>query len=200
MRGDFDFFDFAELGDLALFTGEIALVADAVEDFLAKTVGLADELGGERRHGLERAGDGTAYGISESPLPCRRFGGLQELDPMLGLALGFFHAGQTCWRDESVGFGVMLEPELCAAVGEQQAVFGTAGEHAVRLVGALGDEIVDEDADVALVASDDQRRLLADLVHGVDTGKQALRRGFFVAGRAIDLAGEEEVFDLLGFE
>ena len=35
---------------------------------------------------------------------------------------------------------------------QQQAVFGTAGEHAVGFACALGDEVVDEDAEVGLFA------------------------------------------------
>ena len=76
---------------------------------------------------------------------------------------------------------------------EHQAILGAAGEHAVRLVDAAGDQVVDQDADIGPRAVEDQRRLALDRERGVDAGDQALGRRLLVAGRAVDLAGEEEV-------
>ena len=91
-----------------------------------------------------------------------------------------------------------------AAVGvvvpQQQAILGPAGEHAVRLVDALGHQVVDQDADVGLAAVEDERRLLLDLQRGVDAGHQPLGGGLLVAGGAVDLAGEVEAFDRLRFQ
>ena len=39
-----------------------------------------------------------------------------------------------------------------------QAVLGAAGHHAIRLVGALGHQVVNEHADVALIPPEDHRR------------------------------------------
>ena len=42
--------------------------------------------------------------------------------------------------------------------------------------------------------------MFADVLYGVRACEQALRCGFFVAGRAVDLSGEEEALDGFGFE
>ena len=42
--------------------------------------------------------------------------------------------------------------------------------------------------------------MFTDVLHGICTGEQALRGGFFVAGRAVDLSCEEEALDGFGFE
>ena len=61
---------------------------------------------------------------------------------------------------------VVDEPEPAAerhqalvgvVLAQQQAVLGARGHHAVGLVGALGDEVVDEHAGVGLVAAQEQR-------------------------------------------
>ena len=72
-----------------------------------------------------------------------------------------------------------------------QPILGAAGEHAIRLVDAPGDQVVDQDADVGLRAVEDQRRLALDRQGGVDAGDQSLGGGLLVAGRAVDLAGED---------
>ena len=83
---------------------------------------------------------------------------------------------------------------------EHQTILRAAGEHAVRLVDAPGDQVVDQDPDVRPRAIEHERRLVADRQRGVDAGDQALGAGFLIAGRAVDLAGEEEVRDRLGLE
>ena len=83
---------------------------------------------------------------------------------------------------------------------ELQAIFGAAGEHAVRFVHAFGDEVVHQYAEVGLFAAQQERILFADVLHGIRACEQALRGGFFVAGRAVDLSGEKEALDGFGFE
>src|SRR5690606_35326631 len=78
-----------------------------------------------------------------------------------------------------------------------QAVLGARGEHAVRLDGAVAGQVVDEDADVGLVAPRRPRRLAAGGAGGVEAGDQALRRRLLVARGAIDLAGEVQAGDRL---
>src|SRR2546428_79673 len=62
-----------------------------------------------------------------------------------------------------------------------QAKFGARGEHAVRLIRPLADEVVNQDADVGLGAVQHQRRLALDLERRVDARHQALAGGFFVS-------------------
>ena len=75
---------------------------------------------------------------------------------------------------------------------ERQAILGAAGEHPIGLVDAAGDEIVDQDADVGPRAVEDQGRIALDRQGGVDAGDQPLGGRLLVAGRAVDLTGEEQ--------
>jgi hypothetical protein len=74
-------------------------------------------------------------------------------------------------------------------------------EHAVGLAAhAFRHQIVDQHADVALVAPENDRRFASDGAGRVDAGHQALSGRLFVAGRAVDLSGEKESGDPLGFQ
>ena len=83
---------------------------------------------------------------------------------------------------------------------QQQPMLGARGEHAVGLGGAARGQVVDQYADVGLVAAGDPRGLALHLARGIDAGQQPLRGRFFVAGGAVDLAGEEQAFDCGGFQ
>mmetsp|Transcript_1089 Transcript_1089/g.2042 ORF Transcript_1089/g.2042 Transcript_1089/m.2042 type:complete len:247 (+) Transcript_1089:657-1397(+) len=74
------------------------------------------------------------------------------------------------------------------------------GEHAVRLVCALGHQVVDEDADVRLVPSEDQRCLLASRESRVRTSNDALGSGLFIPRSPADLSGEVQAWELLDLE
>ena len=60
------------------------------------------------------------------------------------------------------------QPAVGVVVAQQQAILGPAGEHAIRLIDALGHQVVDEDADVRLAAIEDQAALALDLECRVD--------------------------------
>ena len=83
---------------------------------------------------------------------------------------------------------------------KQKPVLGARREHPIRLEAAAGDEIVDEDADVRLVAAQDQRRIAARASGCVDACHQPLGRGLLVSGRPVDLAGKKRPLDPVGFE
>lgn len=93
------------------------------------------------------------------------------------------------------------EPELASegcqtqvgvVLTQQYAVLGARGEHAVRLVDALGYEVVDQHADICLVAPQDDTLLAAECAGGVDTRHQTLRCGLLVSRRSVYLAREVE--------
>ena len=92
------------------------------------------------------------------------------------------------------------EAQIRVVLAQLQPVLGARGEHPVRLGDAARDEIVDQHAEVGLVAARAPAVLAADEASGVDAGEDPLRRGLLVAGRAIDLAGEEEAADRLRLE
>ena len=66
------------------------------------------------------------------------------------------------------------------------------GEHPIRLEAALGDQVVDENPDVGLVAPQLERRRAPRRARRVDARHESLGRRLFVAGRAVDLPGEKE--------
>ena len=98
----------------------------------------------------------------------------------------------TCRVHESEPLGQRDQPPVGIVGPQQQPVFGPAGKHAVRLVDAAGDQIVDHHADVRLVAAEHQRLLTAQTEHRVRAGKKPLRGRFFVPRGAVDLAGTKE--------
>src|SRR3569623_502509 len=75
-------------------------------------------------------------------------------------------------------------------LAQQQPEFRARGQHAVRLLRATRRQIVDEHAEVRLLAPQHERRAPRQLERGVRTGDEALHRGLLIAARAVDLAGE----------
>src|SRR5205085_8720620 len=69
---------------------------------------------------------------------------------------------------------------------EEQAVLRAGGEHPIRLLGALRDEVVDHHRRVRLIAAQDYRLATAHELERVDTGEESLRACFFVAGGPVD--------------
>ncbi len=88
------------------------------------------------------------------------------------------------------------QAEVGVVLPEQQAVFGAGGHHAVGFVDALGDQIVDQHAGVAVRAGQAHGRPSGGEERGVDAGAEALCGGFFIAGGAVDLPGEVEAGDV----
>ena len=73
-------------------------------------------------------------------------------------------------------------------------------EQPIGLVYTTCDEVVDQHADVCVVASEHNRLLPMDPPHRIDPGDDTLAGRFFITRRAVDLAGEEEVLDHLHLE
>ena len=124
---------------------------------------------GYRRHGDERAGklakQSIAWAFALEPLPIVI---VDQTDPPAD----------------------RRQPAVGVVVPQQQAVLGPASEHAVRLIDAPGDEVVDEHADIRLGAVQDQGVFAFHPERRVDAGHQPLRRCLLVAGRAVDLPRE----------
>ena len=92
------------------------------------------------------------------------------------------------------------EARVGVVLAQVQAVFRARGEHAVRLQRAVRDEVVDQHADVRLVATRRPWRLAAHRARGIQARDEALRGGLLVAGRAVDLAREEQPAHALRLE
>ena len=85
-------------------------------------------------------------------------------------------------------------------LAQQQAVFRAAGHHAVGVGAALGDQVVDQGADIAGSAVEDERFLALHPARGIDAGNQALGRRFLVAGGSVKLSGAVQARYLDKFE
>ena len=82
---------------------------------------------------------------------------------------------------------------LIGIVGAQlQAIFGARREHAIRLADAARNEIVDHHADIGFGAIENYFVAVAGQRRRVETCKKSLCRSLFVAGGAVDLAGEKQ--------
>ena len=81
-----------------------------------------------------------------------------------------------------------------------QAVLCPRGHHAVGFVCALGDEVVDEHADIRAVAGEHDGRFAVETSRAIDAGDYALRRRLFIAAAAVDLPCEEQTLDRLCLE
>ena len=81
-----------------------------------------------------------------------------------------------------------------------QAELRTRCEHAVRLVRAFADEIVDQNRSVALGAIENECWLAFELKRGVDARHNALACRFLVARSTVDLSRQEQALDLLGLK
>ncbi len=92
------------------------------------------------------------------------------------------------------------QPKVCVILAQQQAEFCPAGEHAVRFIGSLGNEVIYHDADVSLITAQHQRRFAQGFQGGVRSRHQTLRRGFFIAGCAVDLTCKIQVFHQFCFQ
>src|SRR5688572_27623967 len=95
---------------------------------------------------------------------------------------------------------VLRQPELGAAMVEEQPILCATREHPVWLVRAPRHQVIDQYPNVSLMATDQQRRRSPRLVRGVGSGDETLGRSFFVAGRSVNLPGKKQSLDLLRFE
>ncbi|MNF34622.1 hypothetical protein D3C84_154680 [compost metagenome] len=116
-----------------------------------------------------------------------------------GFALGL-EGGPTDVIDQAQLAAFCGQAQVGVVFAQDQPVFGARGEHAVRLLGAQGDQVVDQHADIRLVAARAPAVLALGAQRGVAAGQQTLRTGLFVTGGAVDLPGEEQAGDHLGFQ
>ncbi len=92
------------------------------------------------------------------------------------------------------------EPEVGVVLAQLQPELGPAGEHAIRLGDALGDQVVHQHAQVGLVPTGRPGGLVARLQRSIQTCEQTLCGRLLVSGRPVDLTGKEQASDRLGLE
>ena len=95
------------------------------------------------------------------------------------------------------GVAHMAQALVGVVLAVEESILRPGGHHAVGFVGALGHQVVDEDADVALAPVQDQGLPAQNLQGGVHTGHKALDGGLLIAGGAVKLTGAVETGDPL---
>src|SRR5574337_1009703 len=92
------------------------------------------------------------------------------------------------------------QAQVGVVLAQMQPVLGARSEHAVRLDRAVAGEVVDQHADVGLIAAWIPRRLAVHGQRRVEAGDQPLCGGLLVTGGAVDLSGEIQPADGLGLQ
>ncbi len=118
-----------------------------------------------------------------------RYGRLLRLEP-LPLLLG----------DKAVLVAVLHQAPVGVVLPQKEPVLGERGEHAVGLLCAARDQVVNEHADVCLVAAEHERLFALELSCGVYACHDALGGRLLVAACAVDLACQKQPLDGLCFE
>src|ERR1700722_3394739 len=94
----------------------------------------------------------------------------------------------------------LRKAQIGIVLSEQQAVFGAGSKHAVRLDRALRHKVVNENADISLVAAKDDRLFALHSAGGVNAGHEPLRTCFLITGSPVDLASQVKVAADLGLK
>ena len=102
--------------------------------------------------------------------------------------------------DRPGGAGQGRQPAVGVVNAQVEAEFGPRREHSVGFVGPLGDQVVDQDADIGVCAAEHERVAAAHGAGGVDAGQQSLAGGLLVPRRAVNLAGQVQARNSLGFQ
>ena len=92
------------------------------------------------------------------------------------------------------------QPQIRVVDAQHQAMLGSGREHSVGFEASLGHQVVDHDADVRLIAAQDQRRQAFSASSGVGAGDQPLARRLLVSRCSVDLAGQEQPGNAVSFE
>src|SRR5207302_10602098 len=92
------------------------------------------------------------------------------------------------------------QPLISVVVPQKQSVLGKACKHPIGLFSSLGDEIVNENADIGFPPIPDKWWKSLNLQSGVRSGNQTLSRRLLVPRGAVHLSGKIQPVDLLCFQ
>ena len=105
-----------------------------------------------------------------------------------------------CVIDQSELPPFWREPLIGIVLTQEYAVLGAAGEHPVGLIGAFGDQVIDEYADIGFISSKCEGCLFDAVLVAVDACNKSLTCGLLVSGCPIDLTCEIEVAEVFGLK
>ena len=124
-------------------------------------------------------------------------------DELLGLLdrdeFGLKSFPSLCW-DKSQLLRFRGQAAICIVLSQLQSILRSTGKHAIRFVHTVGDKVVNQDSDIGFISPQNHGRSVLQRERSVDAGDQALRTRLLVAGRTIDLTGEKEALNGLGFQ
>ena len=83
------------------------------------------------------------------------------------------------------------QPPVRVVNPQMQAKLGARGEHAVGLVCAFRDQVINQYGGVGFRPVEDERGLARYLQSGINAGHDPLAGCFFVSAGAVNLAGKE---------
>ena len=177
--------------------GHIAGVADIVLDLHRRL----PRHGSQSRCRLDRVGPGELRPLEQvgerralhSGGRERREGGF-DLGRLGGQSLDAVRLG------EPVPRGAWREPAVGVVVPECQPMLRAAGEHPVGLIHAASHEVVDQNADVGILAFEHERLAAGGRERRVGPRHEPLGRSLLIARRAVDLAREKEAPGPLALE
>ena len=147
------------------------------------------------QRGRELLGEGLA-GIAARLYPGTAQTLLLKVDR---LALGA-KCGPALVIDQTQFPALFGQTQIGVVFAQHQPVFRPGREHAIGLAGPHGDQVIDQYADVGFIATRTPGLLAGSTAGGIHAGEQTLGCGFFVTGGAVDLAGEEQTVNHLGFQ
>ena len=127
-------------------------------------------------------------------------GVFQPLDLLFDGGVLLLHRPEPLLRHEADLIASPGQPLVGVVLPQHQTVLAAGGHDAVRLVGALRHQVVDEGADVALRPGEDKGALPSQLPGGVDAGHKALDRRLLIAGGAVELPCAVQSRYLLGLQ
>ncbi len=182
--------------DFRVLASEVAIVTgfgdDEIEGVVVDGVAIAVEVGNNFLRGRVGAAGDFAEGFSFD------IDGVERFSEGFDVLLSLLEDGPAIIIDDAPIAAKGSEAEVGVVGAEVEAVFGPAGEHAVGFGGDAGDEIIEHDTDVGLIAAEANGLLVSGVAGGIQPGDESLPGGFFVAAGAVDLTGEEEAGDGLG--
>ena len=176
---------------------DVALVADIGHH-------AVDERGRDRaEHGLDARREPRELDIRplrEIKQPRAAFAHLgKRADELVLRAHARLERGELRGIDDAPLRAEPREPLVGVVHAQEQPVLRARREHAVGLARRARDEVVEHHARVRLAAREPHGIEPARAASGVQAREQSLRARLLVAARAVDLPGEEEPRDALGF-
>ena len=96
--------------------------------------------------------------------------------------------------------GLLRQTQICIILPEKDPVFRTGGKHPIRLIDALRNQIVNQNPDIRLITTKDERIFLLNLQVRIDARHQTLGSGFLITRRTVDLSCQEQVLNTFRFQ